>query len=542
VEAGSKQADLGDGDAMRLDPYIRGAALLLAAMCLLLGVLTTAAPRADAQAPGARFTYELCDPALPGGESPAFEFHPEPGYAPFLSCALPGGFLQVGQVEPVNSLSGLMNVAVEATPGGYVESETITANATNLQPGAGASGVIVAGWPPSNIGDVPRTFYVNPEPPCPSCSRGGGFTIALTCSGTCEAGGGVAVKFIAVTEVDPKPPQVEKVEGALVGGGVLRGTQPLSATATDQGGGVSTLKVLVNGTVAPGAVSGSCAAMQVKNPSYQGLAAYSVTPCPGVLPGTWSLNTSEPPFHEGGNTVQVCATDFATEGQPNATCSPPQTVEVDNSCTESAVGGGANLTAGIQKSPAERVKLRHGRGTEIRGTLTYASGAPVQGAMICVQSALEGSGPVPVATVTTEADGQFGYGVGPGPNRQILVGYRHGSFELDHTLTIDSSAQPKLTAAPAKLHNGEKVHLSGRLPEPSAAGRVVVLQANVPGGHRWITFRKATTGPRGRFKANYHFTSTTRKIIYRFRALVPRQAGYPWEQGASRPASVMVSR
>jgi hypothetical protein len=70
---------------------------------------------------------------------------------------------------------------------------------------------------------------------------------------------------------------------------------------------------------------------------------------------------------------------------------------------------------------------------------------------------------------------------------------------------------------------------------------VVVLQANVLGSKRWITFRKATSGHKGVFKANYRFTSTTRATSYRFRAVVPTQAGYPWAQGHSKPLVVRVA-
>jgi hypothetical protein len=70
---------------------------------------------------------------------------------------------------------------------------------------------------------------------------------------------------------------------------------------------------------------------------------------------------------------------------------------------------------------------------------------------------------------------------------------------------------------------------------------VVVLQANAPGSRRWITFRKATTDTNGAFRSSYRFTSTTRPTRYRFRALVPSQAGYPWVEGESDPVSVLVT-
>ena len=93
---------------------------------------------------------------------------------------------------------------------------------------------------------------------------------------------------------------------------------------------------------------------------------------------------------------------------------------------------------------------------------------------------------------------------------------------------------------PAELRDGGKIDLTGWLPQPSAASRVVIVQANVVGSKRWITFRRSTTGPRGAFKASYRFHSTTRKTEYRFRAIVPAQDDYPYVEGHSKPVSVLV--
>jgi hypothetical protein len=217
---------------------------------------------------------------------------------------------------------------------------------------------------------------------------------------------------------------------------------------------------------------------------------------------------------------------------------------IDNSCTESAVGGGRSLDAAFARAHNEAVTLRYGKGAEVTGTLAGGSGQPISGATICVQTQAEGAetGLVPVGTATTDSQGDFSYALGAGPNRQILFGYRNSSFQVTRTLAVFSHARATLKAGPRKLRNGQRVELTGSLPEPKAAGRVVVLQANVPGSHRWITFRKATTGERGFYKARYHFTSTTRHITYRFRAVVPHQAGYPWLQGISRPVSVSVRK
>jgi hypothetical protein len=71
---------------------------------------------------------------------------------------------------------------------------------------------------------------------------------------------------------------------------------------------------------------------------------------------------------------------------------------------------------------------------------------------------------------------------------------------------------------------------------------VIVLQANVVGSSRWVTFRRATTDREGLFSAAYRFNSTTRTTGYRFRAVVPSQDGYPWVQGHSKPVRVRVNR
>jgi hypothetical protein len=59
-------------------------------------------------------------------------------------------------------------------------------------------------------------------------------------------------------------------------------------------------------------------------------------------------------------------------------------------------------------------------------------------------------------------------------------------------------------------------------------------------GDRWITFRQTTTDRRGRFSARYRFQRTFDPFTYTFRARVPRQAGYPWLAGTSKPLLVEV--
>jgi hypothetical protein len=53
-------------------------------------------------------------------------------------------------------------------------------------------------------------------------------------------------------------------------------------------------------------------------------------------------------------------------------------------------------------------------------------------------------------------------------------------------------------------------------------------------GHRWIDLRSGLTETDGIFRASYRFRATTGRRTYRFRAVVPKQRGYPYEAGTSR--------
>jgi hypothetical protein len=123
----------------------------------------------------------------------------------------------------------------------------------------------------------------------------------------------------------------------------------------------------------------------------------------------------------------------------------------------------------------------------------------------------------------------------------VTIGYRHDSAQIGQSLRYFAHAGPEIHAKPQLVQNGDTVHLWGTVPKPSARGRVVVLQASAPGSHRWLTFRKATSGKGGKFKSSYRFAHTTIATTYRIRALVPAQANYPWQAGASRPARVRVT-
>src|SRR5262249_50196706 len=145
-----------------------------------------------------------------------------------------------------------------------------------------------------------------------------------------------------------------------------------------------------------------------------------------------------------------------------------------------------------------------------------------------------------VATTTTDAGGNFSYEAPAGPNRRLLLGYRHDAFQVAKTLELNSHAKPTIELGRGRVRRGGKIKITGSLPGVDAAGRVVVLQASSLHGRRWLTFRRATTGADGGFRSAYRFGATSSTTTYRMRAVVPRQAGYPYETGHSTPARIKV--
>jgi hypothetical protein len=68
---------------------------------------------------------------------------------------------------------------------------------------------------------------------------------------------------------------------------------------------------------------------------------------------------------------------------------------------------------------------------------------------------------------------------------------------------------------------------------------VVKVQARL-GERRWQVFRTGRADAGCAFTARYRLHATERATRYRFRAVVPQAAGYPYQRGHSRTASVRV--
>jgi hypothetical protein len=515
----------------------RRATLLGLLLCMALG----AAPGlASANGPS-RFVVELCDPAIPGGNAPGAVFNGDERYVtPYNLCAYPSGSLagslgiygarEFGKDNSQNSLT----LPVSAPPGGGIEALAVSASSCGTSQWSEYY-VLEPGWPPNCIGESRATVKFNPALPSAAVP------IVMNCSGSCPAGGSVYARYISVKEVDPVAPQVVAVGGSLLSGEVARGHQSLSAEATDQGGGVSDLELLVNGQQA-GNSQPPCQVAQASNVGIFGTVAVSPTPCPKTAKASWTVDTASPPFQQGANSVQVCASDFSSSSTVNKACSAPQAFSVNNSCVESAVAGGADLSAKFARNHDEEVTVPYNHGANIVGALMDASGNPVRGATICVEGQLLGlhRETVPLDVETTDANGHFTYKLRAGPNRRVKVGYRHDSFQVNRLLRFEAHARPTMHLSPSLLGAGGVVHITGKIPGPKAGSRSVAIKASAPHSPRWYPAGEATTNRHGVYHFSYRFDNTSSTTVYRFRAEISHQSEYSWAAGHSKSELVKV--
>ncbi len=194
----------------------------------------------------------------------------------------------------------------------------------------------------------------------------------------------------------------------------------------------------------------------------------------------------------------------------------------------------------LSKMPPE---LGYGKRAGSTGRLTAGQGTPIADAPVIVEGrARSGGGFVVLGTARTDAYGMFRFKIPAGPSRTVR--YRYDGTNTvkpaEAQLVTKVWAAARLKASRRRVRNGQAVRFSGRLlgrPIPSA-GKVVALQAKV--GRRWRTFATPRANAKGLFRHRYRFTATTGLRRYAFRALVAREAAYPYEKGVSPTLTVTV--
>jgi hypothetical protein len=189
-------------------------------------------------------------------------------------------------------------------------------------------------------------------------------------------------------------------------------------------------------------------------------------------------------------------------------------------------------------------RVRFGTGVRLAGRLTTPGGNPLANTEVQVFARDDVSG-APFRTlgnVTTSASGRLTFRVPPGPSR--ILRFRYPGTATVRSTTVDVEVQVRafssMRVSRGRLTNGEAVTFRGRVrsgPLPET-GKLIALQVLVRG--HWRTFATVRADSSGRWRRRYRFQATTGVVVYRFRALIPREASYPYATGASRRVRVTV--
>jgi hypothetical protein len=191
-----------------------------------------------------------------------------------------------------------------------------------------------------------------------------------------------------------------------------------------------------------------------------------------------------------------------------------------------------------------KIRVNFGRRVRLRGRLTTADGTAFPGAEILVMRRLDqaGAAPTPVATLRTSRTGRFSYLAPKGVNREILFRYTGTQTIRSITRTVLIRVRARTTFHPLRgsYINGELIRFRGRLRggHIPTTGKLVEVQVRLRG--KWRTFVTTRADRRGRWQRGYHFSGTRGRQVYRFRAVIPREASYPYVTGKSRRSRVVV--
>ena len=338
------------------------------------------------------------------------------------------------------------------------------------------------------------------------------------------------VRGVFLRTEDRVAPTVELSGGSLLADPVVRGGRELAFTVADAGSGVRRVYLEANG--AP-------LSDDVRNCAIADGFATALRPCPASGAASTAVPTADPSFATGPNVIDACAEDLALDGAPHRTCRRAA-IWVDNACPGSAVPA-TGLSAGFEGGGTTTV--RSDRSALLHGRVTGRSG-PVAGATVCAltRGRIAGAPIVVAALATSGPDGRYELELPPGPGRDVFVHHAFGDLVIArHDLGLRSIVRPTLTVDPGQAQAGDRLGFSGRLPGPACGDRLVKVQARI-GRRRWQVFRTDRTDAGCGFAARYRLRETRSAKRYRFRVLVPEQAGYPYEPGYSALVTVRIER
>jgi len=380
----------------------------------------------------------------------------------------------------------------------------------------------------------------------------------------------LSITRTSVTLIDRSAPDVSQVAGPALSDVLWTGSEALAFTASDKGSGLFRVDVEVDGHTVervPAVSDDRCVDRGDREFSYP-------VPCPIQASGNVRVDVAALPAGQ-----HIVGVDLEDAAGNRATLIPPTPKLIVNdlratgyyaagrffnprfsSGARAANGDGATSGATLSAGFVRHVgkgrgrhsvlramrEVRFSQSPTVRGTLTAPSGEPIANATVFIGQQPEGQEWRLDGAVRTDSAGDFVYRpAARHPNRLLRAVYFpfSDSHENASSGAVDLRVRAGMTLHVSRrsLRNGQRLVFTGRiLGTLPAAGIAVTLQAKVGSHYRSFRQLRASSGTGGRIRTAYRFERTTGPVRYRFRLKIVRQAGLPFQSGASPVVAVSV--
>lgn len=194
------------------------------------------------------------------------------------------------------------------------------------------------------------------------------------------------------------------------------------------------------------------------------------------------------------------------------------------------------LTAGGRSGSRRAANLRSvrlGRSLKIKGRLSGGKrrrGLAGERILVYRRVSVEGARFKPVGRVRTGKRGRYRYKTEAGPSQTLRFVYPGGARRQGRIADVRLRVRAKLSirADARKVRNGDYVTLDGRL----RGGRIppggALLELRVFSRGVWRPFATPRTDRKGKWVYPYRFETVTGNAKFRFRAVLRKQATYPF--------------
>lgn len=339
---------------------------------------------------------------------------------------------------------------------------------------------------------------------------------------------------------DPTVPTLKSVGGSLPGSSAVAGTQTLDVTATDVGGGVSSVNLAIDGSFTQTSVAGgSCGEPYTLR-----------APCPSGLVRTLDVNTAA--LVNGVHTGALTAVDAA------GNVSDPFSFTFVVTSGGQSNGGGTGGTPPSNGSPAVEqptvkteksvISSKSGKNVLVEGTLTTPQGTPVSGAVLEVTSLDLGvfnASPKSIGTITTTPMGRFSVSVKPDGARRISVLFKPYPTSIGTAVTstlVREDLSLSVKRSKSRVRPGGSITLTGVLDGAGSAADDTPIEIDALIEKSWRAVGVVEANSRGSYKWKYRFTRVTQPTRFTFRAIVRRNTSWPWPTEKSKSVKVLVAR